>query len=203
MVLCGSAWFMMRLMAVVIFLSIAGGVEKCVMQVKFSYDQRKRITTLDYGAFEPESVQQVKAALAEKLKIPNFKKELPMPQLSLAELKELLPDVGTMPGVNLDFLSNCLPAVSLPGIDISLGEIELPGPFAMMTGMITEAVEEIIAGLLEIAFILGEIGICCDEAIINKNTKLAAKVQGIAADMGKVPVGTRVLPSDTIGNDGI
>jgi hypothetical protein len=176
MVLSGSAWFMMRLMGVCIFLSIFGGIEKCVMQVKFCYDQRKRITTLDYGVFEPESVQEIKKALADKHKIENFKMELPMLTLSIAELKELLPDIETMPGVNMDFIVNSFPAVTLPGMEIGLGGINLPGPCELIFGMVTEAVTELIGGILEIVFIFGEIGICCDQAFDDKQKKLKLKL---------------------------
>ena len=172
MVLCGSGWFLLRIFAVSIVLSIGGGVNNLVKQCKFCYDQRKRICGLDYGAFDPPKIREIKLMLNAKFNIPKFDINLPMPKISLPDLLLLLPDLPDMPGFDLPSLEMSFP--STPGLPSFANPFDIPdmsGACSEMSGILCESIEEIFGALITILFAFAEVSILTDMAIDSKKEK--------------------------------
>ena len=175
LVLCGSGWFLMRIFAVSIVLSVGGGVGHLVKQAKFCYDQRKRICGLDYGAFDPPKVKAIKLMLNAKFNIPNFDPNLPMPKLSLPDLLVLLPGLPDTPGFDLPALQVSFPEV--PGIDsfsnpFSLPDVNLGSCCGDMNLILCDSIEEVFGAILAILFSIAEVSILTDMALDAKDEKL-------------------------------
>lgn len=190
----GSAWLLLRLFAVCIILSLGGGLKNLAMQILFCYSQRQRIAGLDYGAFDPPRIRAIKVQLNLKFnleaRIPGFSLDLPLPQLSLPDLLELLPDLPNMPGFDLELLKLDFPSIDLP--DMPNVKVPLPSfsmPFdlpgmdsacSFMCECACESMEELVGAVLQILLAFGEVSLLTDMALDKKKAEVEAKKQADA-----------------------
>ena len=146
-----------RLMVVCIMsIFTLGSPENFVRQAKYSFDQRRRISNLDYGHFDPPEIQAIKLALHLRYPdLPNFSLDIPLPHLTLPDLLALLPDLPHLPDIDWPSLQLMFPEIDfpdLPSFRLPFDWPEISNPFSctFWCESFSEIIEEVLGTLADL-----------------------------------------------------